>query len=201
MAYEPVIALPLLSQGHSLGGLTIYAGAPGVFDIPEVKLLEELATDLAYGLTAQRTRLERKQAEKHIRDLNLLLRGLRDIGALIVREREPQKLLTDACEILVRARGYALAWIGLAEPGSKRVVPIASAGQGVDYLDELPITWDEAPTSLGPVGSAMKAGRPWVCHDTSTDPQFAAWRERALVRGFASLAAVPMIRGVRWPRA
>jgi GAF domain-containing protein len=112
MAYEPVIALPLLSQGHSLGGLTIYAGAPGVFDIPEVKLLEELATDLAYGLTAQRTRLERKQAEKHIRDLNLLLRGLRDIGALIVREREPQKLLTDACEILVRARGYALAWIG-----------------------------------------------------------------------------------------
>ena len=47
------------------------------------------------------------------------------INSLMVRERDPKRLLSEACKILVETRGYQLAWIGQVEPGSKRVVPAA----------------------------------------------------------------------------
>ena len=55
-------------------------------------------------------------AEARVSELNCLLRAIRGNNQLIVRERDPQRLLTDACNILVQTRGHALAWIGLTEP-------------------------------------------------------------------------------------
>ncbi len=140
---------------------------------------------------------ERKQAEQRIRELNLVLRATGAINALMVRERDPQRLLDEACKILVETRGYQFVWIGQVEPGSKRVVPAARAGNEAGYLDAVTITWDETPTGQGPIGTAMRTGQPAVCQDTATDPSFAPWREAAMARGFASLAAMPMIHGSR----
>lgn len=64
------ISIPLISQAHSFGVLNIYAGEPDAFDVEEVKLLTELADDLAYGITALRTRVEQMRAESEIRKLN-----------------------------------------------------------------------------------------------------------------------------------
>ncbi len=140
---------------------------------------------------------ERKQAEARIRELNQLLRAIRDINQLIVQERDPSRLLTEACRILAQGLGFPLAWVGLVEPGSKRVVPAAWAGEGADYVETVTVTWDEAPTGRGPVGTAIRSGRPCVCQDTATDPLFAPWREQALAHGLGSVAAVPMVRGGR----
>ena len=139
----------------------------------------------------------RKRAELRIQHLNEVLRAVRDIGELIVRERNHEKVLAKACNTLVRTRGYQLVWIGGVVPHSKRVVPIASAGPTADYLDTVTITWDESDTGRGPIGTAFRERRTCVCHDTSTDPDFAPWREPALARGYRSLAAVPMIHGSR----
>lgn len=62
--YASSIALPLFTDGEVLGALNIYAGEPDAFNEEEVKLLTELADDLAYGLTALRTRQERNQAQQ-----------------------------------------------------------------------------------------------------------------------------------------
>jgi PAS domain S-box-containing protein len=64
------ISIPLISQGQSFGVLNIYAGEPDAFDVEEVKLLTELADDLAYGIMALRTRVEQKRAESEVRKLN-----------------------------------------------------------------------------------------------------------------------------------
>jgi PAS domain S-box-containing protein len=66
--YASSIALPLLVDGQALGSLDIYAGEADAFDDAEVKLLTELANDLAYGITALRTQIERQQAEESLRD-------------------------------------------------------------------------------------------------------------------------------------
>ena len=99
------------------------------------------------------------------------------INALMVRERDPKRLLAEACKILVETRGYRFAWIGQVEPGSKRVVPAASAGKDAGYLDAVTMTWDETPTGQGPTGTAIRTGQPVVCQDTATDPRFAPWAE------------------------
>ena len=123
---------------------------------------------------------DRKRAELHVQDLNEILRAVRDIGELIVRERNPDRLLAEACNTLVKTRGYRLVWIGGIVPESKSVVPLASAGPAADYLDAVTVTWDESETGRGPIGTALREQRTCVCLDTATDPSFAPWREAAL---------------------
>jgi GAF domain-containing protein len=45
------------------GALSIYASEPNAFGAAEVKLLEELASDLAFGVSTLRTKEERARAE------------------------------------------------------------------------------------------------------------------------------------------
>ena len=65
--YASSIALLLLNEGRCFGALMIYAAEPDAFDANEVKLLGELANDLAYGIGALRHRAERKRAEEALR--------------------------------------------------------------------------------------------------------------------------------------
>ena len=84
----------------------------------------------------------------------MVLRASGAINALMVRERDPRRLLAEASKILVETRGYQLAWIGLVKPNSKQVVPEASAGNDAGYLDAVSITWDETPTGQRPIPPA-----------------------------------------------
>jgi PAS domain S-box-containing protein len=61
------MAVPLIIRGTTIGALNIYATEPEAFDAEEVRLLTELADDLAYGLAALRTRAAREQAEEQLR--------------------------------------------------------------------------------------------------------------------------------------
>jgi PAS domain S-box-containing protein len=62
--YRSNIALPLKDESaHTFGALTIYSTETHAFTPDEVRLLEELAGDLAFGITTLRTRAERKRAE------------------------------------------------------------------------------------------------------------------------------------------
>ncbi|MFA6921336.1 MAG: EAL domain-containing protein [Gallionella sp.] len=64
--YRSSIALPLFSKKHVLGALTIYSSDSEAFSQEEVTLLEELATDLAFGIETLRTRVEHEAAEKQL---------------------------------------------------------------------------------------------------------------------------------------
>jgi PAS domain S-box-containing protein len=68
--YASSIAIPLLVDSTVFGALMIYAAEPETFGPEEVKLLTELANDLAFGMTALRTRIERARAEQEILTLN-----------------------------------------------------------------------------------------------------------------------------------
>jgi putative nucleotidyltransferase with HDIG domain len=62
------IALPLIENGRTLGSLNIYAAEPVAFDEQEISLLQELASDLAYGIFSLRTRQERHNSEARLRE-------------------------------------------------------------------------------------------------------------------------------------
>jgi len=62
--YGSSIALPVRVSGKVIGALNIYAQEPDAFDPEELRLLEELANDVSYGLAALRDRTEREKAEE-----------------------------------------------------------------------------------------------------------------------------------------
>ena len=77
--YASSVAVPLSVDGRMLGALTIYSKQPESFPDDEVKLLAELAGDLAYGITALRLRHAHRQSEKELGEsrarLDLALRS------------------------------------------------------------------------------------------------------------------------------
>jgi len=72
---------------------------------------------------------ERKRAEERIKHLNLMLRAVRNINQLIVREKDVGRLLEGVCQNLVGTRGYYSAWVALLD-GSGGLAAYAEAGLG-----------------------------------------------------------------------
>jgi PAS domain S-box-containing protein len=67
--YRSSIALPLKDEcENTFGVLNIYSSEPNTFTPDEIRLLEELVGDLAFGIVALRTRAKRKQAESQRED-------------------------------------------------------------------------------------------------------------------------------------
>ncbi len=84
--YVSNIALPLSGGGDTFGGLNIYSSEADAFDAEEVRLLEELANDLAYGIITLRTRAEHEQHAKVLRQS--LEQSIQTIAAT-VEARDP----------------------------------------------------------------------------------------------------------------
>jgi len=77
--YQASIALPLASATQVIGALTIDAPQPDAFNEAEVRLLRELADDLAFGILTLRMRAERDRiTHDHEHHAEILQRSLED---------------------------------------------------------------------------------------------------------------------------
>jgi PAS domain S-box-containing protein len=66
--YRSSIAIPLFDRsGAVFAVFTLYSTEPGYFDGAEIRLLEALAGDIAFGISALRDRVQRQQAEEEAR--------------------------------------------------------------------------------------------------------------------------------------
>ena len=74
--YAAVIALPLRVDGLPFGVLGIYSGQRGSFESSEVELLSEIASSLAYGITAIRSREEHRRATAALQEAEAKYRQL-----------------------------------------------------------------------------------------------------------------------------
>lgn len=75
---------------------------------------------------------QRKQAELRLDHLNSVLRSIRDVNALIVSERAPNRLASGACERLTQNHGYRYAWIVLFDSSGDLDIR-AQAGCEADF--------------------------------------------------------------------
>jgi len=144
---------------------------------------------------------ERKRAEASLVHANRLLRIVSHVNEMIVRQTSVDRLLREACRIFVDTGGFAMAWVGFSSAKDKRVVPVAAAGIDLDVLESFDVRYDESPHGSGPVGTAIRTGRPVVCNDTMVDPMMEPWWDHVRKLGGRSSAAVPIrvgneIRGV-----
>ncbi len=155
--------LPLAIVFHAWLARRERRGETAAGDRPALSVLRE-TFDLRRSLAELRQTVTR---------LSQTLGILTDARHLIVQALGPRP--ADAghlCTLLVGARHYRFAWIGLKREGDRVVFPAAQAGNGQEYLETVTITWDELPTGLGPMGSAIRENRAHVVVDTRTDERF-----------------------------
>ncbi len=102
--YRSSIALPLKNEhDKAFGSLTIYSAQPNASTPEEVRLLEELAGDLAFGIVTLRSGAARKRAEEALRESETRFRTFVDHAgdALFVYDLEKRTVIDvnrQACE-------------------------------------------------------------------------------------------------------
>lgn len=138
---------------------------------------------------------EQKQAELKIRQLNRIYAVLSAINKIIVHEKEPQAMLTKACEIAVETGGFRMAWVGMHDSAANKLKPVASAGVVEGYLDQINIDLNDSVRSCGPTGRCFQTGEHTVCNDIAQDERLMPWREAMVNRGYRSLASFPLKTG------
>ena len=75
---------------------------------------------------------ESRRMEEKIRHLNLVLRAIRKVIQLIIREKDRNRLLKEACRLLIKTRGYHSAWTAILDESNK-LITTAQAGLGKDF--------------------------------------------------------------------
>ena len=116
----------------------------------------------------------------------------------IARIRQPEPLFDEACRIAVEVGGFRMAWIGLADPESGQIRPVAHHGFEEGYLEKIFVSADgTSRQGLGPTGTAVRTGVVNICRDFATDPRMAPWRDEAMKRGYRSSGGFPLRIGDR----
>ena len=66
LGYRSVLGLPLISSGTVLGAICLYSSEIDGFDEEEIRLISELADDLAFGISALRTRTAHEESVERL---------------------------------------------------------------------------------------------------------------------------------------
>jgi GAF domain-containing protein len=112
----------------------------------------------------------------------------------LFQARGEPELLQSICQILVETAQVDVAWIGYCEDDDEQTVrPVASAGNGADYLERVHHSWGPMHAGQGPVGEAIRTGNCCWVKDIRTDPIFSHARAEALARGYLSCVAFPLV--------
>ena len=147
---------------------------------------------LGYDIT------ERKLDEEIIQRLYRLYSSLSHCDHTIVHSSDQEELFPRICMEVVKHGGYRMAWIGLIDDESRMVRPVASYGDGTEYLQNLEISVDAAePSGQGPTGIAIRENQAVWCQDFINDSRTIPWHERGERFNWGSTAALPLrINGV-----
>ena len=179
-----------------VGSFAMAAGQFGNLFLFAVEL--SLAAALTLGILSSRTRVEvaagdLEQAHRQLQKENRAYHALSAANEIVFRERREDELLRALCDAVVTVAGYTMAWIGRVEDDPARSVkPVAHAGLESGYLEKVKITWAEEEHGRGPVGTAIRTEHTAILRDLARAPEFAPWREEAVLRGYGSCIGLPI---------
>ncbi len=169
------VTLPLLRENKALGVLTVVHSTPaGVFDDEEIKILSEMADDLAYALENLRA------AAQH----NLLS----EIAERLMTVRDEDALwlaIVDAAKQSLHAERVAIYDY---DRSSDRLSCYRAGGLSSEYIAEINRRFREAPGSR-----IITDPRPIVINDVHTDPSVASMRPWMTREGFRAYAVFPFL--------
>ncbi|MCX7192256.1 MAG: EAL domain-containing protein [Proteobacteria bacterium] len=137
----------------------------------------------------------RLAATGKIQRLSHLYATLSQCSQAIVRATSEAQLFPQICQDAVQFGGFKMAWIGMLDESTGLVLPVASGGEGVEYLQGQQISVDEnSPYGRGPTGVAIRENQPVWCQDFQHDSATGPWHQSAAHFGWGASASLPLHR-------
>lgn len=133
--------------------------------------------------------LELRTQQQRVLRLNRVHAVLSGVNSAIVRIRERQALLNEACRIAAKEAQFWLAWIGILDQAGRLKVA-AVAGDGAKAIADLAPSLSFSP--LGVAQRSLSENRTIVDNDISAHPNLDAYRRRVVEEGCRSVIALPL---------
>jgi PAS domain S-box-containing protein len=147
------ISLPLSDGERPFGALVIFSGEFGAFDKEEVKLLEELASDLSYGITMLRMDAKRKKVEKE-----------RKLLASVIEQAMEGIILFDS-DGLVQYANPAVETITGRPPAAMVGCNISSLESEELSMEFYQVIWDALSRGEARTGHFIQRGKDGTIHE------------------------------------
>lgn len=136
-------------------------------------------------------------AEEKLARLNRIHAMLSKVNRTLAQTPVPQVLFDDACRTAIEDGGFRMAWIGLVDPTSGLVRPVAKSGFDDGFLDGVKSSLVDQPDGQSPTSLAIRERAYSISNDIERDQSLGPWRTKAYVRGYRSCASFPIMRGGR----
>jgi len=150
-------------------------------------------------LAQQRRRLERELERRvaartaEVGRLTRVLQMLSGINSALVRIRDRNEVMAEACRLAHTIGGYALSMVALIEPSTRMARPVGWSG--FEFLanpgEAFPVANRESEDS-SLMGRVMRTGEAVLCEDVRTFADVIDRRETLIVAGVRSLACLPL---------
>ncbi len=140
VGYQSMISLPLIADKRLLGVLNIYAEQSDSFELAEVKLLQEMADDLVYGIKALRAREEHKRVEEALKRseerIRASIENMPDAFSIYTAVRDETGRITDFRIDYVNAEACRLSGLGAATLGGGHLLELLPDYNDTGLFDE-----------------------------------------------------------------
>lgn len=192
---EVLVLRPIRALGEGLrriadGELNVRVPAQGRA-LPELARVAETFDTMAAALRERDAQVQDGLAR--VQRLNRVRAMLTAINGAILRIRNRQRLLDEVCRIAVEVGGLRVAAIMLRDPGGGAVRLAAHAGVGREHFEALTLGTDAGdPRAYGPMGSALRQGRPVAINDFEADQRLVVFTETSRALGVRAGAGLPL---------
>lgn len=176
-----VLSLPLITNGQSLGALTIYAPEPNVFRPDEVALLVDLAGNLAYGIVALRTRAALRNRERQ-------QAAVAELGRQALEGAGVPDLIDRAVVLVAQALDVEYAKVLELLPDREMLRLCAGVGWREGYVGHALV--ETGPGSQA--GYTLLSREPVIAEDLRTETRFCApplLRDHGVISGVSVIIA------------
>ena len=144
-------------------------------------------------ITVVRDVTGRRETENRIRRLNRVYAVLSGINALILRARDRDELLMEACRIAVEIGLFPKVWVGIVDSSAKQFRMVAAHGGDPLFFQNLERELRiKMLAGRGHVVKALSTRQPVISNDMAGDPEVVL-KADAAAGGVRSLAVLPLI--------
>ena len=133
--------------------------------------------------------------QEQIQYLTDLYATLSQINHAIVHITNETELFNELCHITVKFGSLSMAWVGVKRESDQQIIPIASAGEHLEYLNDCNISVDaELTEGRGPTGTAYREKKVVTANHFLTDISTSPWHQKGKLSHWQSSCAIPILR-------
>ncbi len=159
-------AMPLVSNGRSVGVFMVTRREPHSLGEEIVSLLERIAANVSFALDNFDHEASRKNSERAMRRLNRMFGAISATNEAILRAKTEHDLYQRVCDAAVFSGKSFATVVLLAEPDSHWLEPVAGTGEAIELITQTRFSTDpDNVYGTGICGEAFRTQRPCINND------------------------------------